>query len=222
MFGKLFISKRKERVILSLMLMSGFAVLLFATRAVLYFDLYMLGINWNLFLAWIPLLCVTWLQRQSDEGKVTMTKLVISSLVWLAFFPNSPYIITDFVHLFPKYDSGLYWHEQLTFFGYAISALLAGMVSMYWIKQLWVKYTSVKTSWIALIISIALSGYGIYLGRIERWNSWDIIAQPFSLVEYILRSMTYRITWMFVVEYGLFVAFCYAMVWSLAGEEEEL
>jgi uncharacterized membrane protein len=69
MFGKLFISKRKERVILSLMLMSGFAVLLFATRVVVYSDLYMWGINWNLFLAWVPLFCVVWLQRQSDQGK---------------------------------------------------------------------------------------------------------------------------------------------------------
>jgi uncharacterized membrane protein len=44
-------------------------------------------------------------------------------------------------------------------------------------------------TWALVIFILFLSGYGIYLGRIERWNSWDILTNPMNLVIHIIKTM---------------------------------
>src|SRR4051794_26818533 len=53
---------------------------------------------WNLFLAWIPFVLALALydgRRRGWGGG----RLLALGVAWLAFFPNAPYIVTDFVHL---------------------------------------------------------------------------------------------------------------------------
>jgi uncharacterized membrane protein len=37
-------------------------------------------------------------------------------------------------------------------------------------------------SWAFVVAVLGLSSLGVYLGRFERWNSWDVFAQPASLL----------------------------------------
>src|SRR5206468_3294111 len=54
---------------------------------------------WNLFLAWIPFACAMWVAVLDKVRPATWWMLIAPSCLWLLFFPNAPYIVTDFVHL---------------------------------------------------------------------------------------------------------------------------
>jgi len=38
-------------------------------------------------------------------------------------------------------------------------------------------------SWLFIAIAAGLSGFGIYLGRFLRFNSWDVLFQPVKLYQ---------------------------------------
>lgn len=132
---------------------------------------------WNLFLGYIPLAISEYLILQNQVSK---WKLAICSFVWLLFFPNAPYIITDLMHL-NKYEK-VPWLDGLMLFSFAITSLAAGLLSFIQIKQVLKAYLPVLLYRLFTVCIMLLAGFGVYLGRFERWNSWDIVSHPFSLL----------------------------------------
>src|SRR4028118_1764854 len=61
---------------------------------------------WNLFLAWIPLAAAYGLQKAFSHQTCQWIPLMILSAVWLLFLPNSPFILTDLIHLKDRGMSG--------------------------------------------------------------------------------------------------------------------
>lgn len=155
--------------ILSLSLVAGILGLIrfFVTEQTSY-----LWLNWNLFLALIPIL-FAWLVILSKNKWLRF----ILILVWLGFLPNAPYIITDFIHLDDVGPNSMLWFDALMIFTYSIAGLLAWVLSFDILRNelRWKK-------WSIWIIGI-LSGFGLYLGRYIRFNTWDIVTQPLSLLE---------------------------------------
>lgn len=131
---------------------------------------------WNLFLAWVPLLIVQLLQYW-QTGK---TLSLVGIALWLLFFPNAPYLITDFVHLRPQADIPI-WYDVLLLFMYAYLGLVFAMRSLHLLKPFLVARFGLLFSRLFIGFSLLLSGLGIYLGRVERWNSWDLFTQPLAL-----------------------------------------
>src|SRR5438093_13574451 len=87
-------------VFAALILASATSTLLVAARVVHTRRLAYLFLVYNLLLAWIPLgLSVV---LQTLEHMRTRAARIASALclaVWLAFFPNAPYLMTDLLHL---------------------------------------------------------------------------------------------------------------------------
>lgn len=84
---------------------------------------------WNLFLAWVPLGCA--LMAERSRGLL----VVACGAVWLLFFPNAPYILTDLVHL-GTYDGGMFWWVNLIMIlSFAMTGLLLGYLSLYVIQK---------------------------------------------------------------------------------------
>ena len=44
-------------------------------------------------------------------------------------------------------------------------------------------------SWVVIFFSIVLGSFGVYLGRYQRWNSWDLLTQPLGLFKGIFEKM---------------------------------
>ncbi len=207
-------SINRFRVLLVLGLMSAMGVGLFVAKIVFLHNWYMFGLNWNLFLAWIPVFIVLRLEKTDTYHHTPKAKVLFMSLLWLLFFPNAPYLITDFVHLYPT-QGNLYWHHQIMFFCYAFVSLACGLLSLYWIQRVWTRAFSGWFSNLASVLAIALSGYGIFLGRIVRFNSWDFFVHPFRLSRYVLHSFHNPTAIVMTLEFSVFIGLAYCLFYSL-------
>jgi uncharacterized membrane protein len=140
---------------------------------------YYLFLLWNLFLACVPLLVSTLLRNAQHRNAPDVLQLWLVA-VWLLFLPNAPYILTDLVHLHPT-GSKQYWYDLGMLLSFAGTGLLLGYTSLFQVHKLLEERFGPSFGWTVAAAAMLASGYGVYLGRIQRWNSWDIITSPRDL-----------------------------------------
>jgi len=136
---------------------------------------------WNLFLAWVPLVAAYFaftLARQGIGARVS-----VLAVVWLLFFPNAPYMLTDFKHLHePGHGEAPLWYEALMLSAFAWTALMLGFTSLYLVHAIVRRRVRASVGWVAVVCVLGLSSFGIYLGRFAGFNSWDAVAHPYILL----------------------------------------
>jgi uncharacterized membrane protein len=147
----------------------------------------MLFLVWNLILAWIPYLAALAIQPIYN---IIKSKVVIFFIlmIWLFFFPNAPYIITDFVHLKKRIDLP-FWYDITILSSFAGIGLMLGLLSLLKVEKF---LTAHLDTWKAKLISLStipLCGLGIWIGRYQRWNTWDILTRPDMLLMDIYLQM---------------------------------
>jgi len=171
---------------------------------------------WNLFLAFIPYLIAMHVQQKKTTG----IPLIALALLWLLFLPNALYIITDLKHLRVR-PPVPEWFDCLLLFCFSTLALLYGLFSFYTMNQVLKKYASKCIQNITLAGISMLVGFGVYLGREERWNSWDLFTNPFSLLSECLTLITVPQVWIFSCCYGLAFLGMYHLISSLIHHNHE-
>jgi len=139
---------------------------------------------WNLSLAWIPLIAALAL----DDVRSTPLALNLPLLAfWLAFFPNAPYLVTDLIHAndFSLSPAGAIAVVAL------IAAVPAGLVlgfsSLLLVERSMRERFGPRVALGISVTSLAAACVGIYLGRVLRLNSWDLLSRP-RLVAAILHQ----------------------------------
>ncbi len=138
---------------------------------------YFLYLIWNIFLAFLPFFISAGLLRYQNKENPQPIIFIFGFIIWLILFPNAPYLLTDVIHL-SENATVPFWYDVLLLFSSAWLGLYIGVYSLFHIEQIFLlKYNKLKTN-IIILIAIFLSGFGIYLGRFLRWNSWDIFVQP--------------------------------------------
>ncbi len=193
----------------SLIALAVFNLSLIAFRIAVTQSLFYGFLIWNLVLAAIPYL-VTWYLGENPQYAKSKTPLLLFSAIWLLFLPNAPYLITDFLH-FKKETTGMpAWFDVLLLMSFSWNGIALGLVSMADMQRFWEQKFDLKVSWWFILGCSLLSGFGIYLGRYLRFNSWDILHHPIDLFTTIfplafeLRSIG------FSIGYGLFVFLAYS------------
>lgn len=141
-------------------------------------------LGWNLFLAWLPLVFALLACEELRHGTRRNWRLWTFSGAWLLFFPNSPYIFTDVIHLTTRFY-GHFWVDLVLILLCALTGLVLGFVSLYLMQAIVSRLLGRAASWVFIAAVAALSGFGIYLGRFLRFNSWDIVLKPFELYQTI-------------------------------------
>ena len=131
---------------------------------------------WNLLLASIPLYATARLERQRSAP---MQALWLA--IWLAFLPNAPYIVTDFVHLRPRPSIPL-WYDIALLASCAATGVLLGYASVADVQRFIARRFGEAKAWACSAFALLLCGAGIYLGRFLRWNSWDVLFNPIAIV----------------------------------------
>lgn len=148
-----------------------------------------LFLNWNLFLAWIPLF-LAWLLWYFNARR-PRPRLVMAALLggWLLFFPNSPYLVSDLIHLAPR-DNVPLWYDAIMLFAFAWNGLMLGFLALWLVHQLVADWFGQVTGWLMVFATMTATGFGIYLGRFQRWNSWDLLVDPVGLLRNIAVYVT--------------------------------
>jgi len=131
---------------------------------------------WNLILAWIPLLLALLVYDRYRRGG-RLLALVPALALWLLFLPNAPYIVTDFVHLSASSPAPL-WLDGVELSAFAWTGMLLGFVSLYLVHAVARHRFGSAPSWAGVLCVLSLVSAGVYLGRVKRWNSWDLLTQP--------------------------------------------
>ncbi|EMK01678.1 MULTISPECIES: DUF1361 domain-containing protein [unclassified Leptospira] len=136
---------------------------------------------WNLFLAIVPLVFSYFAYVYYELRNRRMDLFVLSLLiVWFIFFPNAPYIVTDFVHLRAR-NSVPIWFDILMIFSFTWCGLFAGFISLRIVQLLLNDRINSWFGWIFIVCISPLTVFGICIGRFYRWNSWDLLKDPVSL-----------------------------------------
>jgi uncharacterized membrane protein len=168
--------------------LAAFCVALLLVRAKITQSIFFFFLIWNLFLAYTPL-GLTSVMRQQSHLMKKWYWFYPALLCWLLLLPNAPYIITDFVHL--KKETGVpVWFEVLLIMSFSVCGMLFGLASMKDVYTLIAKRSSQRIARIAMAVFSILCGFGMYVGRFLRYNSWDILQKPYTLTMDILCSLT--------------------------------
>lgn len=190
----------------NLIILGILSITLLLLRVKLTHDMYLLFLIWNLFLGYIP-------YSLSSEIKATVPgtyKFYLLLLGWLLFIPNSFYLLTDFVHLH-HFSDLQYLFDALLLTCFSIAGFYAGISSMLHIRSLLEMKYSHKTCRRLLISLCYISAFGVYLGRILRFNSWDILSNPVKLSATILKSLDNFHVYEFTFLFGTFIVIVYGI-----------
>lgn len=180
---KIFISKFES--LFTLGLISTISIILLMVRMKLTSSYFFLFLVWNLFLAAIPFVITTYLQTKKST---TGLRLWLLLSIWLLFLPNAPYIVTDSIHL-QHSKSGIL--DVLLVGSFAVAGLCFYFNSLVDFKKIISSRVSKKVISLFIIGIHFIVGFGIYLGRFLRFNSWDILKDPLALITEILAIILY-------------------------------
>jgi uncharacterized membrane protein len=144
---------------------------------------------WNIFLAMIPFFISTTLLWLDKKEKLNKTIFIIGGIVWLIFIPNAPYLVTDFIHI-GVVRSVPVLYDTFLLFGFAWAGLYLGLYSISHIEEIIRKRYSYITCEIIIPIIMLLIGFGVYLGRALRFNSWDVFTNHISLLNHIWKIIS--------------------------------
>jgi uncharacterized membrane protein len=186
----------------------GFTMMLLAFRIVYSGDLSYIFYAWNLFLAVVPLL----LSRKLRVRRTINGKTFLMLLAWILFLPNAPYVVTDLFHFVERWPVPK-WYDLLLVTSATWNGLMAGFISVMQAEQFISRLLSKKKTQMVIVLIFFLCGYGIYIGRFLRFNSWDILAHPFRLLiqsgKHVLLPYAYLPVWKFTMLFGIMLLIIY-------------
>jgi len=206
-----------------LMISLGFTMLLLVFRIIYSGTLIYIFYGWNLFLAVVPLIFSRRLQHHSH----LKTKSVGLLIGWLLFFPNAPYVITDIIH-FKERTPVPKWYDLLLVTSAAWNGLILGFASLLNVEGFLSKTMSRRKVQVFVFSFLALGGYGVYIGRFLRFNSWDVVSDPADLIGESLRHFLlphhYMHVWRFTFLFSVLLAITYysAKLFSLQANTHKV
>ena len=110
-------------------------------------------------------------------------------ILWLVFYPNTFYMITDIVHRHWVGDT-LWNRASLHLFMVFVPSILFGIYCG--IESWLILLERFKFSWwtelLATLVLSVISSMAIYIGRYDRLNTWDIVSNPGQVVQKLLET----------------------------------
>lgn len=158
-------------------------------------------LTWDIFLAWVPFIISSTISYVSHK-KRTKTRIALVGVMcagWLFFLPNSAYLFTEILHAFRYFDPRGetkfwvdidFWYSLSLTFVVAILGLILSICSIHQIHGLLNKRLNQFSSMVVVGVILLLSSLGVYIGRFNRWNSWDVLKQPGLILKDIMTDLS--------------------------------
>ena len=197
---------------IQLLILILFCLFLWMIRIKLTNSLFFGFLIWNLFLAYIPYFISSNIKKRMQ--KLSKFKLIMMLFIWLLFLPNAPYIITDFIHL--QHSKGnIVWLDIFILFTFSSTGLLLAIISLSDIyKIIKLKWNSKLANYFSISATF-LCGFGIYLGRFLRFNSWDVFTSPLIVLKRSVLSINDPKTWFITISFGSFLYIMFIITRSI-------
>ena len=141
---------------LTLLLLSAFSLALYLARFLYSGQVTYIFLLWNLFLAWMPLVFAWLAVRWRQWPPLTL----LAAFLWLLFFPNAPYLVTDLIHLRPIQPVPL-WYDLIMLLDFALLGLFLAFVSLSMMQDLIDDYFGRTAGWLFALAALGASGLGI-------------------------------------------------------------
>ena len=212
---------RRTLAIVALLAASALCVALVEVRTYETGDPYYRFLDWNLVLAWVPLvLAIAAFARARRRGNDVVVAALL--VLWLLFFPNAPYLLTDFIHL--GEGPAPLWYDALMLSAFAWTGLLLGFASLYLVQLIVRRSFGGTVAWLGVLGALVLASVGVYVGRFIRFNSWDALLHPLRVAEVLGDQLSDVPARMAAALVGLtgFLLVGYLVVYSFAGLRLEL
>ncbi len=136
----------------------------------------------NLFLAWLPYIFSLFAISTFLSHPKRWWYIAFFMLLWLVFFPNAPYMVTDFYHLEPRPPVPL-WFDISLIAIFAFTGCFLAIASLRSIHLIIQRFTGRIVGWLFALCALGLGSLGVYLGRFSRFNSWDIFIHPKTVIQ---------------------------------------
>jgi uncharacterized membrane protein len=185
-------SDRRIAVVASLAFLSLFVVAMIVFRVLYTQSSEHTAIAWNLLLAWIPFALALLVYDRARSG-VLSPALAAAGMLWLLFLPNAPYIVTDLKHV-GRGGPVPVLYDVMLLSAAAWTGLLLGLTSLYLMHSVARRLVGAGTAWALVTGALALSSFGVYLGRVQRWNSWDVFVRPGPLLNEIAAGVVHPLS----------------------------
>ena len=203
----IYILNRKQDT--AVWLASLVAITLLLLRVKITHSMYLLFLIWNLFLAIIPYFLSSSIHNNFfDKGKKMLNTFY--TLIWLLFIPNTFYIVTDFTHLH-FVNTFQFSLDMLILSSFSFAGFYVGLLSLHHMHQLTMAKYGNKIGNLFLVSISFLSAFGIYLGRVLRFNSWDIISKPIELVYTSISALFSFETIIYTLQLGTIILISYSI-----------
>jgi uncharacterized membrane protein len=181
------------------------------------------GLVWNLFLAWIPFMLAYFAHLVSWRRTTLYLIIPIIAFLWLIFFPNAPYMLTDLQDLARRTFDAPLWYDVIIVVWASWTGMLLGVISLYLMQDIINRAFGRLTGWIFVFVISGLSSFGVYIGRFVRLNSWDILQNPSEAAQEILGIVvdpSMRLA-AFTVLYAGFFLFVFLLLYSFSHMLQE-
>lgn len=191
---------------------------------------------WNVFLAFIPYsiaIGIVSLYNNRNYGNKKIFLCFLGGALWLLFYPNAPYMLTDLMHLsgekFYIYANNgqsitfsteiNMWNNFFTLVYGTLLGVFLGFASLNKIHSILVNVMGKYKAFLIVIFINYLSGFAIFLGRFSRYNSWDLIVHPYKILK-IFNEELNKDTMFFTLMFGTLSIVIYYLYYISKKEEK--
>lgn len=201
-----------------LLLSALFSVLMVIARILMVQQYSYRFLVWNLFLGAIPYGISRWLQLNPCliQNKFRFGGLLI---LWILFLPNSFYILTDLFHLSGYYGMKM-WFDLTMIVSFAWNGMLLGVLSVREMEKIMQQYFLKRTTLFFIYPIMLLNAFGIYIGRFLRFNSWDVITNPFELFSdmaiMFFNPLSFKPEWITIICFSILMTIIYLTIKKIA------
>jgi uncharacterized membrane protein len=209
-YGKIFFLRSEINRLLAVSMI--FSIAMAIARTIHTGHLTFIFLTWNLFLAWIPYCISQWLYSYQHKIKAKPLFFLVL-IIWGAFVPNAFYILTDLYHTGDGYNDYTMpnWFDLAMILSFAWNGLLLGILSVRHIEKIVLEKFHLRHELIFIYPVMWLNALGIYLGRYLRFNTWDLLSDPFHLTRDVAKVLFHPITGRFATG----MIFCFSVLMTL-------